>query len=505
MNPFEQSRQKKVFISLLLLCALLIGILWFAFATSDNIRFDNDQMLYDREGRITQYRWEGRIVLAFLLEHCFPAQWNPLLYGLVFLLLFVSSGAVLTLFLYRFTERAWPLPLYVLFFLLFESSPVWAFQFYFTVQAPAVALGMLAATILAASDVRLRTEPRRSPLLRILFEAAALLLCTALILIYQSLIIYYATVALLLLFCRLLRGVSLRWPSVLLWAVRVVLALLLYVYIARTLRGGDSYYLMNQIHWGREPVETCLANIAVELGKLLFLSHAGHFSLYLPGIILTVVLLILKLRKRDFARHEAVLLVLCAIALCLLPLAISVMEGSRPVPRTQFAVQLVSAFLPLCFAAEITRARKPIMIVLALVVLLQGVLVARLTYTDNRRSAADVEAANRITGDLQALGAEDKPLVFIGTAAFSDETLLMEKTDVIGLSFFEWSYNPERPGSAASGAFRLLRAASGRSYAWPGGDMVSEAAALAESMPSYPSDGYLLETDRFCVIKLSEQ
>ena len=504
MNPREQSRKRKSFVSLLLLCAFLIGILWFAFASSSGIRFDNDQMLYDRDVRISQYRGEGRIVLAVLLEHCFPAQWNPLLYGLLFLLLFASSGAVLTLLLYRFTERTWPLSLYGLFFLLFGSSPVWAFQFYFTVQAPAVALGMLAAAVLAAADVQLRTRSRRSPLLRILFEAAALLLCTALILIYQSLIIYYVIVALLLLFCRLLRGAALRWPSLFLWAGRVILSLVLYVWIARTLRGGDSYYLMNQIQWGREPVETCLANIAVEFGKLLLLSHSGHFSLYLPGILLTVLLLILKFRKQAFARREEVLLVLCAVAFCLMPLAISILEGSRPVPRTQFSLQLVSAFLPLCFAAEINRARKPIMIIAVLVVLLQGVLVARLTYTDERRSAADLEAANRITGDLHTLDAEDKPLVFIGTAAFSDETLLMEKTDVIGLSFFEWSYAPESPGSAAGGAFRLLRAATGRSYAWPSGDMISEAAALSEAMPSYPSDGYLLETDLFCVIKLSE-
>ena len=80
----------------------------------------------------------------------------------------------------------------------------------------------------------------------------------------------------------------------------------------------------------------------------------------------------------------------------------------------------------------------------------------------------------------------------------------MEKTDVIGLSFFEWSYQAGHPGSAAAGAFRFMKAATGKPYVYPSQQMISEAVMLAEDMPSFPNEGYLLVTDRFCVIKLSE-
>lgn len=501
----EDNSRKSRFRVLLLVCTLIIALVWVSFSvfSSGNIRFDSERMTYDRDGVITQYRSEGRIILAFLLQYLFPAVWNPVLYGIIFLLFFLASGAVLTYFLARFTSFRWPALLYALFFLLYGTSPVWAFQVYFTLQSPVVAFGMLVAVFLAISDVRIRTE-KTSLSLRILLECTALIGCSVLMLIYQSLIIYYLTAAAMLLFCRLLEGIAPSWKSVILWALRIVLSLIIYIFIAKSVRSGDSDYLMYQIQWRRLSVFTCLKDIVIEFGKILFMSHSGHFSLYLPGLIMVVILLVRKLRGQTVQKNVAAMLILTSAALLLLPMAISIMEGSRPVPRTQFALQIVAAFLPLCFLAESGKLSRIVLAIACFIVVLQSVLVFRLIYTDNRRNDFDLEAASRISEDLSSAGAQDQPLVFIGSLGFPDESLFLEKTDVFGLSFFEWSVQPDQPTSATNGSIRMLNATTKTFHSYPDASMVSEAVQLANDMPAYPNEGYCRSTGSFCIIKLSD-
>ena len=500
----DDNVRKSRFAVLLLVCTLIIAIVWVSFSvSSNNIRFDSDRMTYDREGVITQYRSEGRIILAFMLQHLFPAVWNPVLYGILFLLFFLASGMTLSFFLAHFTSFRWPSVLYALFCLLYGTSPVWAFQVYFTLQSPVVAFGMLVAVFLAVSDVRIRTEKTSLPL-RILLECTALIVCSVLMLIYQSLIIYYLTAAAMLLFCRLLEGIAPSWKSVILWALRIVLSLLIYIFIAKSVRSGDSDYLMYQIQWRRLPVFTCLKDIVIEFGKILFMAHSGHFSLYLPGLIMVVILLIRKLRNQTVQKNVAAMLILTAAALLLLPMAISIMEGSRPVPRTQFALQIVAAFLPLCFLAESGKLSRIVLAIACFIVMLQSVLVFRLTYTDNCRNDFDVKAASRISEDLSSAGAQDQSLVFIGSLGFPDESFLLEKTDVFGLSFFEWSFQPDQAASATNGSIRMLNTTTKTFHSYPDSSMVSEAVQLANDMPAYPNEGYCRSTGSFCIIKLSD-
>ena len=108
---------------LLALCSVLVLLIWFFLAVSGNIRMDSDRMIYDRNSALSQYRDEGRFGLAFILQYLFPSAWNPDLYGVLFLLFFVSCAWILTLFLARFSEYSWPSPVYGLFFLLFGTSP----------------------------------------------------------------------------------------------------------------------------------------------------------------------------------------------------------------------------------------------------------------------------------------------------------------------------------------------------------------------------------------------
>ena len=88
----------------------------------------------------------------------------------------------------------------------------------------------------------------------------------------------------------------------------------------------------------------------MEFGKTLFMIHSSHFSLYLPGIALLGVFL--ARRKRQGPDRQWEWLLAAGIALVLLPMAMSIFQGSRPVPRTQFALQICAAFPVVFFAAD---------------------------------------------------------------------------------------------------------------------------------------------------------
>lgn len=490
---------------LLLLSLLLCGI-WYAVIVSGNIRLDTDLMITAKDFVPVRYRAEGRIGLALLLGVFFPGAWDPRLSGILTLLFFTASAWPLVIRLWKDTGGKWPGICYALFFLLYGTSPVWAFQFYFSLQSAPVALGMLLAAWTAYLDIRFKTQGGSSPGIRILWEILACLILIFVMTIYQALIVYYAAAAVMMLFCRLLHGAEVSWKKLLPWGARIVFALLAYAVLARMLRGGvENPYLMNQIQWRSQPVLTCLWNIVLEFGKTVLLVYSGHFSLYPLGIVLLIILLVRKTRGAEKQPGKTGLLVLTGIALLILPLAMSILQGSRPVPRTQFALQIVSAFMPVCFMGETGNRRRWLPILCAAVIALQSVLVLRLANTDNERNRQDVETATRITEDLDAQGAAGKPLVITGSLPFTEDTLLMEKTDVFGLSFFEWSWKEGQPASTGVSAARMLGTAGGMDYVLAGDPgIVQEALDLSAGMPAFPEDGYLAVTDAFAVIKLSD-
>ena len=487
----------------MLLVSLLICAVWFSIVCSANIRCDTDRMLYSPGTALNQYQRENRSGLAFLLNLFTANGWDPVLNGALFLLFFLLSCWILWFCLFRFTEGKWKPAWYLLFVLLYGTSPVWAFQFYFSLQSAPVGFGIMLAAACAGADARTHTGERiRTPVLA-LWELAGLACTCFLTVIYQSLIIYYLAAALTLFICRAVHGAECRTSRILLWAARIVLSLAVYAVVTRYAPGGQSRYLASQIRWGSQPLTVCLSNIAVEFGKTLFMIHSSHFSLYLPGIVLLGVFL--ARRKRQGQDKQWKWLLPAGIGLVLLPMAMSVFQGSRPVPRTQFALQITAAFPVVLYAAESGGRHRALRVLCIAAVIVQAALVVRLGYTDDRRNREDADAAARITEDLREQGLDGRPLVFIGTLPFRDDSLLTEKTDVFGLSLFEWSYDPEKPFSATSGAVRLLSAATGGEY--KGGNYKKNPAVIAETagtMPCYPEEGYIRAAEEYVLVKLSE-
>ena len=203
--------------------------------------------------------------------------------------------------------------------------------------------------------------------------------------------------------------------------------------------------------------------------------HSACMSVF-PAAVCLLLFRLVRTEDRGQVRGQAWMY---GILLSALPLAMSILEGNRTVPRTQFALPVVAAFLAVFCGAEAEKRKKLLTVLCCLMIALQAALTVRLLHTDNMRNRFDSEIQERIIADLDGRGSDGKPIAFIG--------------------------RPEHPGSATAAAVRLLRAYSGTGYrAVTEEGMLYRAEELAAKAPAWPADGYILETDEMIVIKLSE-
>ncbi|MBR6029276.1 MAG: glucosyltransferase domain-containing protein [Clostridia bacterium] len=484
------------------LITAVIWLLWGPLACSANLRFDSDLMLTRPEETLSRYVSEGRFGLALLLRLFGLNTLNPLRSGLLFLLFFTGAAWLLAGLLKRFSGRSDPRALCG-FVLLYATSPVWAYQVYFTLQIAPVGLGLLLTAALAGLDARWHTDGQPVSLRRGLgLAASTALLCLSLS-IYQALILHYLAAAAMLTLCALLKGKRLRGRDSALWGLRVLLSVGGYLLLARLIRGGGSAYLQQQIAWGREPLGVCLRELVFAAGKTALPIHSACFSAWSPGAAL--LLLLLGRRRREGEKPSA-MLILVSLALLILPLAMNLALGGKTVPRTQMALQMTAAFLPACYLLFAPGEHRPLRVLCLLLAALQAALVVRLWHTDNVRAAEDLAAARALSADIETLDAADKPLLFIGERAFIDDSLLMEKKDVYGRSFLEWAADSGAPGRVTPDAVRLLEAASGREFRAYAGweEPPEELLALAEAMPLWPADGSVLAAEDAVIIRLGE-
>ena len=483
------------------LALVLLWILWAPLVCSANNRFDSERMLYDAEGVLEQYQSEGRFGLVWLMRLMGLDAWHPVRSGVLFLAFFSLAGLVICLGMNRMTEGRLNRGC-ALFLLLYGTCPILAYHLYFTLQIAPVGLAMLLAAGTAWSDARMITERPASVWQAVLRHAVSLALLVLVMSVYQALIVFYAAVLGIFLFCdNQSRHRKHGWTRLWITAARVLLSLAVYILVSGLGRHAGYHYIQYQVKWGMEPFLDCLMNIGIESGKMLVPIHSACLTVF-PAAVCMLLYRMFRTKDRGTVRGQAWLY---AILLLALPLAMSILVGNRTVPRMQFALPLIAAFLAVFCGAEAEKRKKFLTVLCCIMIMLQAALVVRLLHTDNMRNRFDTEIRDRIAADLDGRGEDGKPVVFIGCLSFEDDSLLMEKQDVYGLSFFEWVYNPERPGSATPAAVRLLRTYSGIPYqAVTQNAKMQEAARIAAEAPAYPADGYILETDDMIIIKLSD-
>lgn len=498
----EWIRKNKSVLLRLAFVTAVIWAVWFPLVTSGNIRMDSDRMIHSPYLAMQQYVFEGRGGIMVLLQLFGLTGWHPLRSGVLFLLFFSVSCWMLYFSLRR--QAGWKKGYWAeLFLLLYGLSPIWAYHGYFVLQLAPVGFGMILATGTACADAMLLSR-KAGGWFRFRWELVALLLLMAALMIYQTLIVCYLAVLLMLLFCRSASGEKIGFKALLPTMFRTLAALVLYVVSSGLLTNFHGHgTIAAQVFWGFDSVAHCLYRIALEVGATVLMYTSRYFSLFTLGFVLILVLWIRK-RKTDWKGNREPVLIW--LAMSALPFALTLLLGNVTVPRSQFALQLAAAFFPVCYMVLTPEKKHRVLCaVCALAVLVQAGLAIRLTHTDNVRNEHDTKAAAAISAELENISVS-KPLVFIGVLKCEDQSILTEKSDVFGRSFFEWIWHEDDPSSATNPAARLLNAYDGRQYmqgiAYP--EYISGALEVSKDMPSYPEAGFVREEAEYTVIKLSD-
>ena len=483
----------------LVLFTVILWIVWLPIVTSGNIRMDSDRMFHTPDAALTQYIQEGRPALVWLLRFFGLSSWNPVLSGILFLVFFSISCWMLYFALCRLTGWNGLYP--ELFLLLYGFSPIWAYHGYFVLQIAAIGFGILLSTLLACADVHFARQESFRPV-RLLWEAVAVIILSFILLIYQSLVICWLATLLTLLFCFLLKGGKISWKTLIPLILRLTLSIAVYWFISRMFRGDmGAGNMENQIHWGKDSFAYCLFRMAQEAGATLLMATTRYFSLYTLGAVLIIVFLV---RRKKANEPVSPWLLVVGLGMLLLPFGLTVLLGNVTVPRSQFALQMTAAFFPVCYLAETKGKHRILCAVCAIAVILQAGLALRLYHTDELRNRQDTATAAAVSAELENLDTA-KPLAFVGVQQMDTGSLLTEKSDVYGRTFFEWIYSPDQPTSATPPALRLLTAYDGNQYnEVTDAEAKRRAAETAREMPSWPSPGFIREEADMIVIKLSD-
>ena len=470
--------------------ALLAGTLCQApCALNQTMRFDSDQMLINSERTMEEWISGGRFGLVAVKRLLGLTGYHPLKSGLLFLLFFMLSAWILTTCLQRFAGKR-DLPFLKWFPLLYGSCPIWAFQTYFNLQIAEIGF-MLAVCAVAAGLSTEAVCAVHGTKTRLLLSGLSGCLLVACLASYQSFAVFY--IAVVAMFCTVcLNGIAPKAgvrQGVLL-VLHFVLFTGAYLLICRLFFPTDEY-LTQQMLWGKASVAVCLINVCIEAAKMCLLYSSGQFSFFPVGVLFLLTAFFLS-RKREKARP---LMVLCVLLLLLSPLMMSMLLGNRTVPRRQFALQVVAAFLPVmtgdmilrkrnCGTEDLRAARLTGMLRMACAafVLIQVVLGLRLLHTDRLRDREDLAYAEKVTEALAPYRDSGKPIVFLGAHFFDDDSFLLEKTDVYGNSFFEWMYDETQPFSCDAGARRYMRYVEGNAEGYPEDGLTEDARKEAEQL-----------------------
>ncbi len=252
---------------------------------------------------------------------------------------------------------------------------------------------------------------------------------------------------------------------------------------------GEIAYLKDQVCWGKSSVAACGVKIAVHF----LCVTVTNLPVYGLGYLLSLCLLFIT-----FLQHAPRPKKMLFAALCLLecsPFILTFYAGIGQTVRSQFALSFVIAAN--CGLALLWLPSQSLAKILAGVAVLGLFLnqmhgVLRLTYSDDLRTQSDVFIAHAIENRLSQKGwNKNIPVAFIGTV---DQRLnnVSAVGQMIGLSMTEW------------GRMALHMQSMGIPIQGANAEQIKKAHRLAQTMPSYPQEGFIQALEDFYVVKLGE-
>lgn len=519
---------------------ILLLLLYGVRLTQGDLFIDSEIMLTDHEAML--FSWYG---------HKRPGLvWTKHLFGLGRLTPYLANGLlVLTLGVLAFGlcfcldywngRRRPGTGRNVLFVLFFLSAPCLTEQFNFLLQAFEIAFAMVLC-LFAVFAAGLWIYERKSWL----WALTALLAMIWSFGFYQAFPAFYIALVVISYLgvylrgdgvCGLKEGVK----QVVLFVTGFVLSQIIAAFVSDQV-GASSAYVNAMFLWLSQSVETCIANIRLEIWWM-YQGHRPEFYhvMFTPVAVAASALWLglgwLRLRDGSRGRIDFLCFAFAVVFLPVTPMLITLLTGMNQPIRGQLVFPLVMAYLVYalydgieeklgmagcgsgsegsCTVVDgdvrgMTRRRFLMVCLFVLTFRIgwfQCVTMCQLWETAHESYIQDVLTANRMYPDICRAAddesVEECQVVFLGKRGLSlaGDALL---GDAIGCSFFEWDVaGPIGVSSRAQALFDVL----GMKMVKPEAEQYQEALADSDGMPVWPADGSVWKVrEGLIAVKLSE-
>ena len=275
----------------LILMSVFAALVCFGYqAFNSNIRIDTEELI-NHPGSTLGWLTIGRFGLVLLKRMLGLGVHRTIKSGILMLLFFILGGNVLTYGCYYFSGKKDGKP-YWIFTLLYMTSNIWSFQFYFSLQQAEVAFAMLlmAVTGFFMCDLCFCEKYKEN---RSGKDLCKLFLSTVFIVLalgtYQALAVYYIAVCVMffLLFFWQVNGKREKCGIRIIFLVaHFGISYLIYRGIAGTWFMAAGDYMEGQSNWGSEPAAECVKNVLRVVKNQLLTVGPRNFSFYVIGVLL---------------------------------------------------------------------------------------------------------------------------------------------------------------------------------------------------------------------------
>jgi len=482
-----------------------------------SIGIDTELFMVDKSDILEWYISIGRFgfsLLAWLLD---IKEFNPFtafLSAFFIIWLFTISWAYIIALFCKDTGKNNAL---IPFVLVFASSPIWAEQFYFVLQAREVALMVLLCPYAIYAMFIGFMENKKN---KIILAFLSFIFMTS---VYQAMVPFFCCGIFIcfMLFVensdyeqKIYRNLGLKIFGML------VCAMVVYVIIDKILMPSNmekvpSFYDMYK--WGRLSIKENILRIllfayTLTIGNIqqiqditnpIIASHANsgmeaaksiaNISKVSGNILLLPLTMLFIIKCIEISRKR-ILYVIAAICVPLSIMFLAILGGNVPPVRSIYVLPLAFAFMFFFLIKNYSKKFSIAIICLALLtVAYQSQITAQLFYSDQLRYNEDVRLAYEIHNQL---GDENLPIAIIGKYRIAEKFHAnFLQGDVIGHSFFEWGDIKEARG------LNFMHCL-GINFNAPNDEQMERAISEAVYMPSYPNPGYIKKLPDMVVVKL---
>ena len=475
-----------------------------------NIFVDSDILMTDPEDMLRSWYGYGRFGLVFLKRFFSMVRLVPAFAGS----LLAVELWVLTFFL-CFVLDDWSgkrkpdTGRNLIFSIFYLSSPIFAEQFNFLLQAPEIACAMILCVAAAFGTGRTIYQKKS-----VWWAAVGIVLMGFSFGCYQAFPAFYIALVVISFLCVWMFGeercgIREAFSHIVCFCAGFGL----YEAVASLVRGmtgTSSEYTDGMIRWFQDGAASCIASLRLEIQWIYRGMWDVFYSRWTLPVLLAALLVMfgygIRLPQKNKMPRNRFYFVIAMIFLPILPLATALMTGMNQPVRSQLTYPFLYAF-EVAFLYEAARKhfKKEVCMVLLLLGMFggwsQGMKLCQLWETSKEGYEQDIMVSRQIYEDIRRMDGAGQKVAFIGTRGLllAGDAL---PGDVIGHSVFEWDADS-------------FVGVSGRAYSWfqsQGMEVekitqaeYQEALIASGERPVWPASGSVFWVrDGLLAVKLSE-